>query len=206
MSPPPSTEISDLFGSDLPTSNGPNGMASFSWQDGPFLAALKAGNWILLDELNLATQSVLEGLNAALDHRGEIYIPELNRVFHISDASGQNKTRVFGCQNPPRDGGERKNLPKSFLNRFIKVYLNDCTSSYLVEICGHRFPYLKDEINHNLLQKIVTYVVELQHDLSGTGQKQWGAIGSPWQLNLRDILRWCLAANSTINKAHTKNG
>ena len=200
------TEISDLFGSDLPTSNGNSGMASFSWQDGPFLAALKAGHWILLDELNLATQSVLEGLNAALDHRGEIYIPELNRVFHISDASGLNKTRVFGCQNPPRDGGERKNLPKSFLNRFIKVYLNDYTSSDLIEICNHRYPYLTAETNQNLLEKIVRFVIELQDDLSSPGQKEWGAIGVPWQLNLRDILRWCMAVSSIENIALAKNG
>ena len=196
------TEISDLFGSDLPTSNGPNGIASFSWQDGPFLSALKAGHWILLDELNLATQSVLEGLNAALDHRGEIYIPELNRTFSISNNGSVNKTRVFGCQNPPRDGGERKNLPKSFLNRFIKVYLNDYTSSDLVQICGHRFPKLTDNLQFNLLEKIVAYVTEIQLDLSGKGQDHWGAIGSPWQLNLRDILRWCLAISSEVHMSH----
>ena len=90
---------------------------SFSWQDGPFLSALKSGSWILLDELNLATQSVLEGLNACLDHRGEVFIPELNRTFQIDSS----QTRVFGAQNPPRDGGERKNLPKSFINRFAKA-------------------------------------------------------------------------------------
>jgi len=38
----------------------------FSWRDGLFLSALKAGYWVLLDEMNLASQSVLEGLNAAL--------------------------------------------------------------------------------------------------------------------------------------------
>jgi midasin (ATPase involved in ribosome maturation) len=40
--------------------------------DGPLLGALKAGQWVLLDELNLASQSVLEGLNALLDHRAEV--------------------------------------------------------------------------------------------------------------------------------------
>ncbi len=54
-------------------------MYSFAWCDGPFLSALKRGHWILLDELNLASQAVLEGLNACLDHRGEVFIPELDR-------------------------------------------------------------------------------------------------------------------------------
>lgn len=78
------TDISDLFGADLPVEDGKGGQ--FDWRDGPFLRALKAGHWILLDELNLASQSVLEGLNACFDHRGEVYVPELgniNNSYHI---------------------------------------------------------------------------------------------------------------------------
>ena len=70
-------------------------MAKFAWQDGPFLSALKTGKWILLDELNLATQSVLEGLNACLDHRGEVYIPELNRTFIISSSQVWPLTQFY---------------------------------------------------------------------------------------------------------------
>lgn len=88
----------------------------FSWRDGPFLRALKNGDWILLDELNLASQSVLEGLNACLDHRGVVYIPELAKNFNVKPS-----TRLFGCQNPFRQGGARRGLPKSFLNRFTQV-------------------------------------------------------------------------------------
>lgn len=40
--------------------------------DGPLLSAVKSGAWVLLDELNLAGQTVLEGLNAVLDHRAEV--------------------------------------------------------------------------------------------------------------------------------------
>lgn len=40
--------------------------------DGPLLAAVRSGAWVLLDELNLAGQTVLEGLNAVLDHRAEV--------------------------------------------------------------------------------------------------------------------------------------
>lgn len=52
-----SQDMSDLFGCDLPSEDG----AGFSWRDGPLLKALKQGNWILLDEMNLASQAVLEG-------------------------------------------------------------------------------------------------------------------------------------------------
>ena len=53
----PFEDMSDLFGCDLPQEDG----AGFSWRDGPLLQALKQGNWVLLDEMNLASQAVLEG-------------------------------------------------------------------------------------------------------------------------------------------------
>lgn len=43
--------MSDLFGADLPMEGGDGGQ--FAWRDGPFLQALKAGHWILLDEVNV---------------------------------------------------------------------------------------------------------------------------------------------------------
>lgn len=42
-------EISDLFGADLPKNGGKCG--EFKWVDGPLLAGLKAGHWIVLDEV-----------------------------------------------------------------------------------------------------------------------------------------------------------
>jgi midasin len=123
----------DLLGSDLPVEGGVGG--EFAWRDGVLLQAIKAGHWVLLDELNLASQSVLEGkrqisrevssitvlrlsagLNAILDHRATVYIPELNQSFACPASF-----RVFACQNPTAQGGGRKGLPKSFLNRFTQV-------------------------------------------------------------------------------------
>lgn len=80
-------DICDLFGADLPVEGGQGG--EFAWRDGPFLQALKNGDWIVLDELNLASQSVLEGLNACLDHRGEIFIPELGKTFYVQSGNNQ---------------------------------------------------------------------------------------------------------------------
>ena len=70
-----------MFGADLPADGGEAGQ--FSWRDGPLLQALKNGHWILLDELNLAPQPVVEGINACLDHRGEIFVPELGKTFYV---------------------------------------------------------------------------------------------------------------------------
>ena len=74
------TDVSDLMGSDLPVLN-EDGSASFKWCDGVFLRALEEGSFVLLDELNLASQTMLEGVNSIFDHRAQIFIPELNQTF-----------------------------------------------------------------------------------------------------------------------------
>ena len=76
--------------------------------------------------MNLAQQSILEGLNAILDHRRTVYIPELNQEFTCHP-----DFFVFACQNPSQSASStsgRKTLPKSFLNRFTKIYLNELTN------------------------------------------------------------------------------
>uniref|UniRef100_A0A3Q4MRM4 Midasin n=1 Tax=Neolamprologus brichardi TaxID=32507 RepID=A0A3Q4MRM4_NEOBR len=134
------TDVTDLFGTDLPVEGGKGG--EFAWRDGPLLAALKAGHWVVLDELNLASQSVLEGLNACFDHRAEIYIPELAMSFQVQ----HDKTKIFGCQNPFTQGGGRKGLPKSFLNRFTQVFVDQLTSKDMEFIGDLIFPSIDKEI------------------------------------------------------------
>ena len=38
-----------MFGADLPVEGGEN--VQFAWRDGPFLKALRRGDWIVLDEV-----------------------------------------------------------------------------------------------------------------------------------------------------------
>ncbi|KAF4522959.1 hypothetical protein B566_EDAN009549 [Ephemera danica] len=179
------TDASDLFGADLPVEGGVGGQ--FAWRDGPFLQALKAGHWIVLDELNLASQSVLEALNACLDHRGEVYIPELGRSFQVHAKS----TRLFACQNPQRQGGARRGLPRSFLNRFTQVYIEALTPSDLKFIASSSFP----DLPQPLLSQMVSFSCRVAHE---TGElRTWGSRGGPWEMNLRDLSRWAMAARVT---------
>ena len=126
------SDLMDLLGSDLPVEGAPAG--TYAWQDGSFLAAIKEGHWVILDELNLAPQSVLEGLNACLDHRATVYIPELGASFACPPSF-----RVFGCQNPLQQGGGRKGLPKSFLNRFTQVWMEELDAEDMLLIVLDQF-------------------------------------------------------------------
>ncbi|KAI9487690.1 MAG: hypothetical protein EXX96DRAFT_514297 [Benjaminiella poitrasii] len=171
------TDLMDLFGSDLPVEGGNSG--EFAWRDAPFLQAMKAGDWVLLDELNLASQSVLEGLNSCLDHRGAVYIPELDREFFCA-----KEFRVFGAQNPLQQGGGRKGLPKSFVNRFTQVYVEQLTSDDLLFICSHLFPEFKPET----LVKMIEFNNKMYEETMI--RCSFGRKGSPWEFNLRDVFRW----------------
>lgn len=167
------TDISDLFGCDLPETKSRSEAPSFRWHDGPMLTAIRKSHWILLDEMNLASQSVLEGLNACFDHRGEIYIAEINRKFSVD----RSKSRVFACQNPYLQGAARKGLPQSFLNRFTSIYIESHTEQDLCNIVQQRFP----QFPSLFVQKLVKFNnIVKSHPLLAS-----------FEFNLRDILYWC---------------
>lgn len=182
------TDLMDLFGSDLPVQGGKPG--EFAWKDAAFLHALQHGGWVLLDEMNLAPQAVLEGLNAVLDHRGEVFIPELSRSFHC-----HQKFRIFAAQNPQHQGGGRKGLPKSFLNRFTKVHLRELDADDMLSI-GQR---VHPDIPKTTLQQMIAFNAALHQETMVT--KSFGRAGTPWEFNLRDVLRWTdlLAAPPSLN-------
>jgi len=170
------TDLMDLFGADAPAEG--ERLGNFVWRDGPLLKAMQAGHWVLLDEMNLASQSVLEGLNACLDHRQEVYIAELDKTFKCHP-----DFVLFATQNPHHQGGGRKGLPASFVNRFTVVYADPFTREDLLQICRTKYPSLPGE----QINRIVATIDDCQ---ALTTHKPEFADGGPWELNLRDLNRW----------------
>ncbi|CAG8485903.1 6023_t:CDS:10 [Diversispora eburnea] len=181
------TDLMDLFGSDLPVEGGLSG--EFAWRDAPFLKAMQNGEWVLLDELNLASQSVLEGLNSCLDHRGAVYIPELDKEFYCAPGF-----RVFGAQNPAHQGGGRKGLPKSFINRFTQVYIEQLTKMDMLYICKNTFSQISEEI----LEKMLEFNSRIYEDIMINCL--YGRNGAPWEFNLRDVFRWLELLNKDFER------
>jgi len=169
------TELVDLFGAELPVEHGRPG--EFAWRPAAFLDAMQRGAWVLLDEMNLASQAVLEGLNSCLDHRGAVYVAEIGRTF-----TKHADFRIFAAQNPQHQGGARKGLPKSLLNRFIQVHVAELQADDVRAICAHMYPAL-----HTHLDAMVAFNDALH---SATSKQTLGRHGAPWEVNLRDLLRW----------------
>lgn len=186
------TDLTDLFGSDLPAEGGQAG--EFAWRDAAFLRAMQDGDWVLLDEMNLAPQAVLEGLNAVLDHRGTVFIPELGRSFEKHP-----RFRIFAAQNPLHQGGGRKGLPKSFVDRFTRVHIQTLSPEDLVLICQNLFPTLSAD--H--LRSMIIFNFRLHEETMV--KRSFGTEGSPWEFNLRDVMRWATLLVSSSDHSSTSH-
>ncbi|KIX05872.1 uncharacterized protein Z518_03845 [Rhinocladiella mackenziei CBS 650.93] len=170
------TDLMDLFGADAPSEN--EQMGKFSWQNGPLLDAMQSGGWVLLDEMNLASQSVLEGLNSCLDHRREVYIAELDKSFTCHP-----DFTLFAAQNPHHQGGGRKGLPTSFVNRFTVVYADAFQQEDLMCICRAKFPNMPDDQFRGVIKTVAKIGCVV-------AQAALFTQGGPWELNIRDVNRW----------------
>lgn len=162
------TDLIDLLGSDIPTDSS----SLFTWADGVLLKAMKEGAWLLLDELNMASQTVLEGLNSILDHRGSIYLPELDRVIEKKEGF-----RIFASQNPTSMGSGRKGLPHSFLTRFTRIWLEAYDEVDLREVIESVY---KEDLLHQEVQQLIDFFFEIKQAFGNIEQ-------NGWEFNLRDL-------------------
>lgn len=68
------------------------------------------------------------------------------------------------------------------------MYVKPLEESDVLAICGHRFPGLPSES----ISAMTRSLERLRHEVEDA--RSIGIAGAPWQLNLRDLLRWCEAA------------
>lgn len=111
--------------------------APFEWCDGPLVLAMKNGDMILIDELNLADDAVLERLNSVL---------EPGRTLTLAEKAGAGAEvikahpsfRIVATMNPGGDFG-KKELSPALTNRFTCVWVPSLTSEQevraIIESC-----------------------------------------------------------------------
>ena len=191
------TDMMDLLGSEYPIpvvsdNDNKNEDITFQWWDGALLTAIKNGYWFLLDEMNLAHQSVLEGLNAILDHRKTVYIPELDKEFKCHP-----EFFMFASQNPTEHGIGRKNLPKSFLNRFSKIYLDDLTDYNYFDIIKWKYgDFCNDKEIQDIIQMTHEFETIILEDKQNNSTEM--SFDSHEKFNLRDLSRFFSVYSSPL--------
>ena len=96
---------------------------AFTFVEGSLVRALREGQWILLDEMNLAAAETLERVAAVLEEGGSIALTERGEVDVVPR---HPNFRLFGAMNPPTDFG-KKELPAGIRSRFTELYVEAIT-------------------------------------------------------------------------------
>lgn len=100
-------------------------------------------------DLNLAQQQVIEGVNSLFDYRGAIFVVELNETVRKHE---QFKPMVVLKYTA---GSERKGLPNSFLNRFVKVCIADVSLETKLSYLKAKYPRVGERLTE-LIASILT--------------------------------------------------
>ena len=85
--------------------------------DGPFFEAYKKGIPLILDEINLASQEVLQCIEDALDSK--VINIEISGIGHVTQKMGEGFC-LIATKNPNKDNyaNKRQHLSQSFLSHF----------------------------------------------------------------------------------------
>ena len=188
------TDKSEIIGQKLP-----DGKGNFVWRNGILLQAMKKGDWLLLDEMNLAEPEILERINSLLDddgglvvseHNGERYVPW--DVYEQLKSEGRDLTnivpihknfRLVANMNPSVGKHReisRKKLSPAFLNRFQVMWMDELPRRELVEIL---------EVKFGLKKKMAKKMVAFHFKVAD--------INPDYVFTVRNLMRWAKRITSS---------
>ena len=152
------TTIANLFGSSVPTRRG--GKTVVSFKEGAFTLAFRTGAWLLLDEMNLAPESVLSSIENAID-MGILVISaesgeeqDSGEERRVVEFQRHPNFRMFCTQNPSSGfyKGRREEQSAAMLSRYAPVTVEKPTD-----------PEFKQIIKETLLRKDAAQGLSLIH-------------------------------------------
>lgn len=154
----------------------------FSFVEGAFVNALRSGEWILLDEVNLAPPETLQRIGGVLEgESGSLCLAERGDISFIKR---HPNFRIFACMNPATDAGKR-DLPYSIRSRFTEYFIDDVLEDNDLSLFVNQFV---DEIQlkEHLVKQIVSFYKAAKRD--SEERLQDGANQKP-QYSLRSLFR-----------------
>ena len=102
------------------------------WVDGLVVQAVRRGEWLILDEINLAQPEVIERLNSLLDDDQNITLESGEKI------SAHKNFRVFATMNPGNYVG-RGQLSDALRSRWARVFCQGLSRADLSQILKVRF-------------------------------------------------------------------
>ena len=99
----------------------------FDFVEGSLVKAVRNGDWLLLDEINLASADTLESISDLLSEKSSRSIL-LSEKGDVEPVHAHPEFRIFACMNPATDVGKR-DLPSSIRSRFTEIYVHSPDSN-----------------------------------------------------------------------------
>lgn len=96
---------------------------AFAFVPGSLVNCIKNGDWVLLDEINLASAETLECLSTILEPNGSVVLLERGDFVPVKR---HPSFRIFACMNPSTDIG-KKDLATGIRNRFTEYFVDEIT-------------------------------------------------------------------------------
>ncbi len=140
---------------------------------------MQQGEWVLAGRDEPRTQTVLEGLNSCLDHRGTVYVPELGRSFtkHPNFGSLRRKTLII------RVAAGKVSRSRSSTGS------SRCTSKSLPATISLPSALISTRnFDTEQLRNMIRFNFELHHEVSSNIRSDESE--RQWEFNLRDLMRW----------------
>lgn len=93
---------------------------AFHFVEGNLIKAIKQGDWVLIDEINLASNEVLQKLLPIIEGRSLV----LYERGDLKEIKRHENFRLIGCMNPGNDIG-KKELPENVRAKFTEIFVHD---------------------------------------------------------------------------------
>ncbi|MDQ7823555.1 MAG: AAA family ATPase [Candidatus Eremiobacteraeota bacterium] len=174
------TDITEIIGGFKPTTDAETGKQKFEWRDGIVVEAMRKGQWLLLDEINLANPDILERMNSLFDD---------DRYLVLSEKPDNEMVKpdpnfmIFCTMNPASYSG-RKELSDAMKNRLHMMWVDSLPPAENVEIMK---AISKTKLPDETLLKMAMFNQTIA-DLAE--HRQLGKRDGPYPFTLRDVIKW----------------
>lgn len=136
---------------------------TFSFVEGALTHAVRTGQWVLLDEINLAEYETLQSLLSLLENDSMFVLFEkssTDQSIHV-----HKDFRLFACMNPATDVGKRE-LPIGIQNRFTEFYISEISDQTQLRVIVHA--YIGSQVSPFIVEAIVNFYTQIKFDAANT--------------------------------------
>ncbi len=173
---------------------------SFRFVEGKLTQAIQNGEWVILDEINLASAETLQFLSILLENT------QSKSSSIVLYEKGDNEPlvrhenfRIFGAMNPANDIGKR-NLPANIRNRFTEIFVDELDNEQDLNLMIRAYLSQDLDVSNSLVKSIVDFYLQVRDETFL--KKLSNGIGMPPNYSLRTL---CRALRNASTNNHTKN-